>query len=281
MPFFDISHQVDIRRQQRAEEKMLQEKRDRLQKKLTLSLFVFLGATAFLHFFSPKLPAVSEILPELLEEPLQTPTDHDSFSFGYRGNAYFVEPKAEYHISALVVSHNNIGSIFDSYHDSDSVDTRDFCVMWGDNLRSDIFQKISVKNSSWSCHYSADSREVWNRFDRSQLSNNHLVTDDPEVRKMIASVRIGDQIRISGFLVDYYDEEGGSRQTSLSREDTNETSRSGGACEVFFVESIEIIKRNVSLFYLLFRLFSFASVLVLAVKIFFFFQKSKYPLSFS
>ncbi len=269
----EFSVAEERRRQEIDERKKAQKHFLRFQKKLTILSFVSLFAAFFLFLFPDRLPKVSEMKPEVLRDPVQIPTSTEPFSFSYHGNLYFVQPQAEYELSALVISQNNINSFFDSYHDSDSVDTRDLCVMWGGNLKSDIYQKISVKNGAWTCYFQAKTAEDWRNFDPFRLSNNHLITNDPEIRDLISSIRIGDQVRIRGFLVDYSDENGFLRQTSLSREDTNESARGGGACEVFFVQSLEILQQGGETSFWLFRLFSVGFIFFFFWKILLFFRK--------
>ena len=80
-----------------------------------------------------------EILPELLQEPAQGATDRAPFSFDYKGKQCRVRPVASYELWGLVVSHNDIKSVADIYHDTSSVDTKDLCVLWGESLRHGDF----------------------------------------------------------------------------------------------------------------------------------------------
>ena len=182
-------------------------------------------------------PPPEALLPELREEPLQTPTRMEPFSFDYRGHTYDVEPVADYVISALVMSRNDPTSFMDAYHDRDSVDTRDFCVVFGPNVDLDL-TKVEVKNTSFFCWVR------WERgvaFDMTALSNNHLITDSEAVRRQIADIEPGDQIRVNGWLVNYSPRENPSwvRRTSTTRDDDG-----GGACEVLFVDSLEVLARG-------------------------------------
>jgi hypothetical protein len=62
-----------------------------------------------------------------------------------------------------------------------------------------------------------------------------MVPASPLVRERLQQIRRGHIIRARGYLVDADGESGFRWQTSLSREDTG-----GGACELFYVERIEI-----------------------------------------
>jgi len=74
------------------------------------------------------------------------------------------------------------------------------------------------------------------------LSNNHVLTDDPYVAKQLHAVRIGDQIRLRGYLAEYSHNHNGQpfrRGTSTVRNDTG-----NGACETVFVKSFDLLQRG-------------------------------------
>ena len=85
------------------------------------------------------------------------------------------------------------------------------------------------------------SQEVWNSFDIYKLSNNHLISDDDFIRDQVREIRIGDQIRVRGYLASYSNEGGGKRGTSTTRLDTGD-----GACETLFVKRFDIVRAAVS-----------------------------------
>ncbi len=90
------------------------------------------------------------------------------------------------------------------------------------------------------CSFEAKSQEAWNAFNMTEASNNHMVTDDPSVARSLKALRIGDQIRVRGYLVDYTvfkdGRPGGTRVSSEVRTDTG-----NGACEVLYVESLDLL----------------------------------------
>ena len=81
--------------------------------------------------------------------------------------------------------------------------------------------------------------DTYNAFNQSAISNNHLLTADPQIAKTIRSARRGDQIHITGYLVNYKNALGAERHTSTTREDTGQ-----GACEVLYVTGFQILKRG-------------------------------------
>ena len=182
---------------------------------------------------------------DLLRQPRQGPTSRAEFSFDYKGKACHVRPVASYDLFGLVVSHNNIHSIADIYHDSTSVDTKDLCVIWGSNLEDADFHQVDFKSGPWTCYFSYPNGI---RFAHHELGNNHLITEDDSIRRTIDKVRIGDQIHLQGLLVDYQmnDWESFWRKTSTTRKDSD--------CEVVFVEELEILRSATPGWYLAYRL---------------------------
>lgn len=188
-----------------------------------------------------ELPGIGALLPALKQDPKQRSTKIPPFAFKYRGGEFLVKPVADYELWGLVVSHNNIHSIGDMYHDRDSVDLKDLCVLWGYNTESENYKKMQFWSDPWTCFIRTNSSEVFGEFEQTQFSNNHLISDVDKVLDRIRSAKIGDQVHLKGMLVNYSDANnpGWSRDSSVVRSDTG-----NGACEVVFVEEFEILKTN-------------------------------------
>jgi hypothetical protein len=232
----------------------------RLQAALSAALvaaMVFWVAGAWV---SGRPPHRSELLAALTQEPVQTASTAAPFSFEHAGRTYLVEPVADYELWGLVMSRNNPRSMADAYHDSRSVDTRDLCVVWGPNLEVPL-RRVSVKNTSWTCWVR------WPRgvdFDTSALSNNHLITDSDALRDRIEQVRPGDQVRLRGMLVNYSPEDQPTWRRTTS---TVRTDDGGHACEVVFVEELEVLRRGTPVAYALAGLGKWVLVLALFGKL--------------
>ena len=196
-------------------------------------LIIYLG-----YFRLGTLPSPSAIRSELFEEPEQGEATREPFTLAYRGTDYRIEPLAHYRMRGLVVSHNDIHEFADIYHTGDSVDIKDICVIWGDNVRDDIYRKMKFWSEPFSCWWQATSYETSSEFAADALSNTHLLSEDPSARRAIESMRIGDQVELEGELVNYYPKgmPEMSRRSSLRRDDTG-----NGACEVLLVENARIL----------------------------------------
>lgn len=209
-----------------------------------LSLIVYI----YCYYKIKDLPGSDLISKSLYSDPVQEPTDTQPFTFEYEGHAYTVLPVADYSISGVVVTHNNISGI-DIYHTSKSVDFKDLCVVWGDNLKSNIYKEFKYWSEPWTCNFQTGSNEAFENFRLDQLSNNHLLTDNLSIRDEIRKVKVGDQVHFEGMLVKYYPkgEPDLVRNTSTIRTDTG-----NGACEVVFVKSFTKVKEwlpTYSMFY--------------------------------
>jgi hypothetical protein len=177
--------------------------------------------------------APERIDPALRRDPVQRATSRPPFTFEYAGRACRVRPVAEYELRGLVLSHNDVESFADIYHDASSVDTKDLCVLWGSSLETADFHQVDVSSGPFTCYFRYPSGI---RFDPEELANNHLITADPAIRERLAGLHVGDQVAIAGLLVDYQMDDWGTfwRETSTVRDDDD--------CEVVFVERLEVLR---------------------------------------
>lgn len=203
-------------------------------------------------------------MPLLSQDPKQVETQKDRIFYTKNEKKYFADPKFSYEIWGLVVSKNMIGAWFDIANSRE----KDLCVVWGDNLKTDLNQ-ISFWSGNYTCNW-MNSHQV--NINGQELSNNHLVAANSLIRSRISSADIGDQIYIKGYLSEYGEAETGKvlRGTSVNRTDTGNR-----ACETIFVEEFEILKKNYS-FWKFWYLFSFYGfVVVCGLSLYWLFNKRR------
>jgi len=207
---------------------------------LRLATYICLIGWVGTYFMINRLPPPTLIDPALYPEPVQTTVLPKKFTLLYKDNPVYVVPMADYDITGLVVSHNEPTAwyVFDISHDKESPDTRDLCVLWGSNVQNEEYRKISFFSGDYTCNWKWGANTDVSQFSMYKISNNHLITDSDEIRTIISQVNIGDQIHITGKLVNYSEDRwnGAWRRTSLTRTDTGM-----GACEIIFVQSISIL----------------------------------------
>lgn len=210
-------------------------------KSLRFAIIVFGLLYSYLLNSYPHLPQKKDIHPFVLNDPEQFETEEDDYTFDYYKNKYLIEPVAEYTLSGVVVSHNNIHAFGDIYHDESSVDIKDICVIWGKNTELLPFESFTFYSEPWSCHVETKSTHEWSKFNLDNLSNTHLLSASPIIRKELEKVSIGDQVHLRGMLINYCHalSPSSKRKSSTIRTDTG-----NGACEVMMVTDFQMLKKN-------------------------------------
>lgn len=187
------------------------------------------------------LPGNIDFVPEIAVEPKQTSTSKKPFEVTFNEVAYLVEPEYSYDLTGMIVSYRHHDN-YSRMHRlaNDHLNMLDVCVVWGDNTASKFLHKISFWNGIFTCNVKTRDQEAWDSFDMYQLSNNHLISDDDYVRDQVRDIRIGDQVRVRGYLASY-SSGAGKRGTSTTRLDTGD-----GACETVYVEHFKIVRAAMS-----------------------------------
>ena len=98
---------------------------------------------------------------------------------------------------------------------------------------------FNFKNEPFCCHVSPKSSNSTGEFRGENLSNNHLLVASEKIREQIYSMHSGDQIRLNGMLINY-SMAGGDFVRNSS---TIRTDEGNGACEVVFVEGVQVLGR--------------------------------------
>jgi len=178
-----------------------------------------------------------QILPAVTAPPSQRTTPADVFNVSLNGVNYRVEPQFDYDLHGLVVSlrhHDGDRMVHRLWNDH--LNVADVCVVWGRNATDLDLNDYDFSSGEFTCFVRTGDFGAWNRFDMHGLSNNHLITEDLYLRDQIESLRIGDQIRIRGWLASYSHGDGFLRGTSTTR-----TDEGNGACETIYVKSFQVL----------------------------------------
>jgi len=215
------------------------------------------------------LPRNVEFQPEVLAEPQQAATGSKPFDATFKGVDYLVEPEFDYDLAGMVVSfRHHDGNSRMHFRANDHLNMMDVCVVWGDSATSKLLHKLKFWNGIFTCNVKTRNQAAWDAFSMYQLSNNHLISDDEYLRDKVKDIRIGDQIRVRGYLASYSNENGGKRGTSTTRTDTGD-----GACETLFVEKFDIIGPSTSFW----RISMWVSLAILALGLFVHFKRPYQP----
>jgi hypothetical protein len=212
-----------------------------LQRGLAIAFVLGLAAAIRLSLRDVPLPDASRVDGTVKEtEPTQVPTTQPLFTAIIGGYTYTLAPRAAYDISGLVVSQHRGDALFNLYHKADPGNVKDVCVVWGENITSDAYRKVSYTSEEFTCSYRW-SGVITPPFNPEMASNNHLIPSSRAVADRIRAIHVGDQIRVTGLLVDYTVTKDGrevfTRRTSLTRKDTG-----NGACEILYVTDLAVVR---------------------------------------
>jgi hypothetical protein len=212
---------------------------ERLFKWLFIVSLVLVG---FTYFQKDLLPGPENYDQKRFVAPKQTPTTASPFGLSVNGQQYRIEPVYAYELEGMVVSYHDADSFSDIWHHDkwkDFLNVRDLCVVWGGNLTSGVYQEMEFSNDSWTCWAYWPNSDVGSRFSMSELSNNHLLTDDLEIKHRLMSAETGDHIRLRGYLASYENPANNfKRGTSTTRTDTG-----NGACETVYLTAFDIVSK--------------------------------------
>jgi hypothetical protein len=200
-----------------------------------------------LAFWRKDVPPGPERLAEaLLAEPEQRPARAAAKNTSVNGVAYRIQPRYSYDLSGLVVSLHHADSWWDYAHKewNDHLNLVDLCVVWGGNAQSGAYRKIDFHNTQWECWASSSSAADWQAFNAHEMSNNHLITDDPAIARRMKALRVGDQVRVRGYLAEYSTYDAAGRQTGHRGTSTVRTDSGPNACETVYVEELEILESS-------------------------------------
>ena len=189
-----------------------------------------------------KLPDPNGFDLERLSDPKQEKITRKPFEVEAGGEHYTITPRYAYRLEGVIVSYHNADAFSDIWHHDkwkDFINVRDLCVIWGNNIESGVYQQMSFENDSWTCWAYWPDAETGSRFVPQQLSNNHILTDDMELKQQLMSAEPGDHIRLQGLLARYENPSNGFiRDTSTTRTDSG-----NGACETIYLEQFEIVQK--------------------------------------
>lgn len=212
-------------------------------------LFLFIGCWILSVFLRDKLPGKDDVLPPLLKEPNQTETTKAPFFVTAKDETYRVAPVYNYELYGLVVSNHRSAAFADRSHtkSNDYLNIEDVCVVYGKNISTEVYKRMKFSHGDWSCwgDFNGSAQQQWDvarDFSNHYLSNNHILTEDPNLAQQVLATRPGDQIYFRGYLVNYTNHkrwEGFYRNSSITRDDEGD-----GACEIVYVTDYKILKEG-------------------------------------
>ena len=187
-----------------------------------------------------------------LRDPIQIDLDGSESKTisgdGWSAELYYL---AKYDIVGMVVDPTR----FDNKRGATAFDKMmpmDFGILYGYSAQHrnwfDFSHKRRTLIPKWRMTPNAD--EYNSGMINHTLTNNHIITDDADMRKRLYKVKEGEVVRIKGYLVsgNVYDTKTGRLDqgfaSSLSRDDSNGLFQHKTTCEIIYITDLEILEKS-------------------------------------
>lgn len=189
-----------------------------------------------------QLSGLDSVTADTLKDPIQAAvTTSEKINFKNGDYDYVATPLYDYKIAGVILSKYDYNP---DDSDAEKVIRYDLCMAWGQNVSDKVYlsSNISFSQSNRFCnfYYSGSTS-----FRSDQASNNHLVTMDDEVLRILKTINRGDEVVITGKLINMTAGNANKSDANNLKSWTTSTDRqdtSSGACEVIYVESIQVLK---------------------------------------
>ena len=221
---------------------------------LLMLLNSMLGDVLFrLKYAFPKISSLEGSQIITVNDPVQINITNAKYIKAYgEKDIYALQPQAHYSISGMVVTKNTNFWFRDIMRNQfDDICLMDLGIVWGDlaNDRKELYKHWKFKshktlgqarqlewrskpphNTPWTLGYVS-----------SHISHTHLIPANYNVMGGLLRIKKNDIVTLDGYLVDIYtDKSELVARTSMSRTDTDPTSRGSGACEDMYVKQVQI-----------------------------------------
>ncbi len=142
-----------------------------------------------------------------------------------------ITPLATFEIEARVLSVKYYH--FDRQSD---LSTIDLALGWGPMSDENVLKDIRIKQSNRFYYWRVKQLPIPRREIEENSANMHIVPANKNIKKRLKDIRKGHVVRFNGYLVRVDAKDNWHWKSSLTRKDTGR-----GACEVIWVEELEII----------------------------------------
>ena len=163
------------------------------------------------------------------EAPVQVDLDH---GVQLQKGDTTLATRAHFDITARVLSRKDY-----SWGDDADLVPVDLALGWGRMSDSSVLANIEISQSGRFYYWHVKTFPIPQREIETSSANMHMIPADPGVKRQLDEVRTGQVIRLEGFLVDASRPGGWYWKTSMTRNDTG-----AGACELIFVESVDVVQ---------------------------------------
>jgi hypothetical protein len=160
------------------------------------------------------------------QQPTQTSRNQQAF----RHNGYTITPLESFTIEARVLATKDY--TFGREADLSPVD---LALGWGAMSDEAILSKIDISQSNRFYYWQVQEFPIPRQEIETHSANMHMIPANTQIEKTLKSVRPGQVVKLSGYLIEAKSDDGWRWKSSLTRSDTG-----AGACEVIFVKSLSV-----------------------------------------
>lgn len=192
----------------------------------TLAFIALVGFGAY-QYSQTRPVTVTQTGAIVAEKPYQTPVESPP---RLALENYHVEPLAKFSIEARVLNTERYRLGRES-----EISPVDFALGWGAMSDSAVLDRIDISQHGRFYFWHVDEFPIPREEIESHSANMHMIPANAAVARRLKEIRPGQVVRLRGYLVAISADDGWKWRSSLSRTDTG-----NGACELVWVESVEI-----------------------------------------
>lgn len=207
-----------------------------------LTVVLLVALTVFAFRFIRRIPdpvpsADKPVKIDTMSEPIQTGVDNVGPFHNSRNNSTAM-PVALYTIAGKVLD-----VLINTGYGKDGAMPIDVAIVWGRVAETDYNKYLKYgfdniwKHNQWLQVQLKDStlpEGINGGYLMTHISNNHIFPANENIYNAVAHLKKGEEVLLSGYLVNVIDTDGGRYTTSTSRTDIE-----AGACECFYVDRVQ------------------------------------------
>ena len=181
-----------------------------------------IGYGAYQHFSNRPVTHGNGVVADF--EPIQNAANQSNFNV----KGYTITPLESFEIQARVLSTEHY-----SFGRESDLSPVDLALGWGKMSDEVVLKDIKITQSNRFYYWHVDEFPIPRREIETHSANMHMIPADDAIESTLKSIRAGQVVEISGYLVQINASDGWHWKSSLTREDTG-----NGACEVVYVKAL-------------------------------------------
>ncbi|MCP5420239.1 MAG: hypothetical protein H6970_11325 [Gammaproteobacteria bacterium] len=143
---------------------------------------------------------------------------------------YTIKPLATFEVEARVLSKEDY-----SFDEGAALAPVDLALGWDKMSDTDVLSHFEISQSGRFYYWSTPEFPIPRHDVETQSANMHMIPATRTIEKRLKSIRNGNLVRFSGYLVEVNRDDGWHWRSSLTRNDTG-----NGACELVWVETLDV-----------------------------------------